>query len=450
MEHLLLYQDDAKTISTFFIKLLKPLPGWRLVSPENWFESLAKEYKKRDLEVDFPLPSTTSTILTIPLLQRLQILRNLCEFHLEQAEHFWELLRVKDGENDWRIEPFGKDSENRRYWVFSDGRMYREIRSLAKRQQQRNSKNKEERINWDIEDESNWELVCLTRSDYDDFLASFTAPINAKDKLLMKMVREEIIPRVEPILTFQLAQHKKYFRPIASERVLLLPRKRSSRLLEKELEEEQRRLAEQEAQKEAEKARQETRRALLAQQSEFALLNAPKSREQVEKDLAAEREQRAEMRRLKREKELQIKAIEEAFYSTYNENNDNNEEQAEVSESVNVEIESESDESDEPEEEQIFDTTAIQVAPKSPIKLVLKISPKTTKTTEDTTNIDIPAQITATIDIQHESDPTVDVVDIITTNNAIDKIGQDSSDLSPLHSSSLEAIVSAATSSENI
>ena len=101
---MLLYQDDTKKMNQFFIKLIKPLPGWRLVSQENWFESLAKEYKKRDLKVDFPVPSTSSTILTISLLQRLEILRNLCEFHLEQPEHFWELLKVKDGESNWRIE----------------------------------------------------------------------------------------------------------------------------------------------------------------------------------------------------------------------------------------------------------------------------------------------------------------------------------------------------------
>lgn len=363
MEHLLLYQDDPKKINTFFIKLLKTLPGWRLVSQENWFESLAKEYKKRDLEVDFPVPSTVSTILTIPLLQRLEILRNLCEFHLEQPEHLWTLLRVKDGESDWRIEPIGKDSQNRRYWLFSDARLYREIEGVA---QKKNSKKRtaaiDDSLSWDIENEENWELVCLTRDDYTEFMNSLTADgstLKPKDKSFLKMICEEIIPKVEPILNFQLAQHKKYFRPVASERISLLPRKRSSRLLEKELEEEQRRLEREELEKGTEKQRQ----ALRKEQVDFFV---SKSSEEVEKDLAAEREMRAEMRRIKKEKEMQIKEIEETFYSTYNqvENEPSviNDNVDNVNNDENVEIVS---------EEEIIPAVPI---PKSPIKLVFKVT----------------------------------------------------------------------------
>ena len=350
---MLLYQDDAKKINQFFIKLLKPLPGWRLVSQENWFESLAKEYKKRDLKVDFPVPSTSSTILTIPLLERLKILRNLCEFHLEQSEHFWELLKVKDGESDWRIEPIGKDSQNRRYWLFSDARLYREIEGLKMVSNSKTKKSSVDTMPWDIENENNWELVCLTRADYDEFMNSFTADgsvLKPKDKSFLKMIREEIIPKVEPILNFQLSQHRKYFRPVASERIFLLPRKRSSRLLEKELEEEQRRIEMEQMEKEADKERQAMRREQHQTTDE--------TKEQIEKDLAAEREMRAEMRRLKKEKEMQIKEIEEAFYSNYNDGqavaNDSETEE-------NVDIISEGEEE-------------IVTVPKSPVKIVFKVT----------------------------------------------------------------------------
>ena len=67
-------------------------------------------------------------------------------------------------ETDWRIEPIGKDSTNRRYWLFSDGRLYREKEAARTR----NKKNVT--LSWDIEDENNWELVCLSRSDYDEFI----------------------------------------------------------------------------------------------------------------------------------------------------------------------------------------------------------------------------------------------------------------------------------------
>jgi hypothetical protein len=353
MEHLLLYQDDPKKIGHFYIKLLKALPGWRLVSAENWFESAAKEYKKRDLEVDFPSSGTSSTILTVPLLQRLSLLRNLCEFHMEQPDHFWELLKGRDGESDLRIEPIGKDSLNRRYWVFSDARMYREIKAPK-------GSSNAATINWDIEDEDNWELVCLTRADYDEFLATGLPSNNkTKDKSLLKLVRDEIIPQVEPILSYQLSQHKKYFRPVASERICLLPRKRSSRLLEKELEEEQRKREQEEEEAVARKAAREREAELAA----IYGISAP-ARETEEKDLSLEREMRAEMRRAKREKELQIKAIEEAFYATYDPNS--SEEVAGTKEqphSEDLDIEDESS------------TEEVVSIPKSPIKLFLKVKP---------------------------------------------------------------------------
>ena len=44
-------------------------------------------------------------------------------------------------------------------------------------------------------------------------------------KTVLKLIKDEIIPKVEPILQFQLAQHRKYFRPVATERICLLPRK---------------------------------------------------------------------------------------------------------------------------------------------------------------------------------------------------------------------------------
>jgi hypothetical protein len=394
LEHLLLYQDDAKKINQFYIKLLKPLPGWRLVSQENWFESLAKEYKKRDLEVNFPVPSTSSTILTIPLLQRLKILRNLCEFHLEQPEHFWELLRVKDGEADWRIEPIAKDSQNRRYWLFSDARLYREIEGIktyvSSKRLKIKSTTKSTSISSDIENETNWELVCLTRADYDELLKSLE-----KEKFLLKLIREEIIPKVEPILNFQLSQHKKYFRPIASERIYFLPRKRSSRLLEKELEEEQRRLEREEADKEAERERQALRR----EQADLFV----KSNEQVERDLTEEREMRAEMRRIKKEKEMQIKEIEEAFYS-----NLKNEEE-------NVEIISEDEDENEPEKEKEKEmkTLIAPEIPKSPIKLIFKIS----KPEDDKAN-SIPSEIIKADVVDIVQEPVITDIEVVKDDEA--------------------------------
>lgn len=280
------------------------MSSWFLLfSYDTWFEGLAKEYKKRDLEVDFPNPAPPSTILTIPVKQRLQMLRNLCDFHLEQPEHFWTLVRDGDAEEALRQESIGIDAQNRRYWIFSDARMYRDKQAIKNA-----SKTPEE-----IEDESNWELVCLTRADYEEFFANGLSS-KPKDRSLIKLIRDDIFPNeLEKTLNYQLNQHRKYFRPVASRQEILLPRKRSSRLVEKEIIEMQRREMEEAERKERERQEREARAAMFGRD-----VNLPPVVPVESADLAALREQRARERELKKEREAQVKAIEEAVLANLN------------------------------------------------------------------------------------------------------------------------------------
>lgn len=264
---------------------------------------MAKEYKKREFEVDFPNPAPPSTILTIPVKQRLQMLRNLCEFHLEQPEHFWTLVQDGDAEEGLRQESIGIDAQNRRYWIFSDARMYRDKQAI------KNAVKMPE----EIEDESNWELVCLTRTDYEEFFANGLSS-KPKDRSLLKLIRDDLFPNeLEKTLNYQLNQHRKYFRPIASRQEVLLPRKRSSRLVEKEIMEMQRREMEEAERKERERQEREARAAMFGRD-----FNLPPVAPVESIDLAVSREQRARERELKKEKEAQVRAIEEAVMANLN------------------------------------------------------------------------------------------------------------------------------------
>lgn len=352
------------------------------------FEGIGKEYKKRNLEINFPCPAPSSAILTVAVPLRLEILKNLCEFHLESPEHFWELLRVKDGESEWRIESIGEDSLLRRYWLLSDGRMYREKEKLTS-----NKKEKEKEAS---QCETNWELVCFTRKDYDEFLLTgLPSQTKTKDRSLLKIVRDEIIPKVEPILSYQLAQHRKYFRPTAvvstkskaasnntsSSLYDFLPRKRSSRLIEKEIEEFKRREEEEAAEKERQKILKLERQnnLILLQNQNLTHQNSYQIKPVEQRpvvDLKESRESRAEMRNLKKEKEFQVKAIEEAFFSTYKATSVESESESDTesdtetesdNQEVDIECDDKSYENNYNNHQQNYNEMM-----KSPIKLILK------------------------------------------------------------------------------
>lgn len=348
-----------------------------LCSYDTWFEGLAKEYKKRDMDVDFPSPAPPSAILTVSLQQRLQMLRNLCDFHLEQCDHFWQLVKDGDAEDALRLECIGLDAQSRRYWIFSDARMYRDKVAI---------KNAVKRLG-EVEDESNWELVCLTRADYEEFLQNGLSS-KPKDRALAKLINQEWMPELEKTLNYQLSQHRKYFRPVSAKQELLLPRKRSSRLVEKELVEMQRREAEEEARKERERQKREARAVLIGKD-----FNLPPTVPTESRDLALQRELRARERELKKEREAQVRAIEEAFFSQM------------------VDVEAADPNLEQPE-----------VATKhSPIKLVLKLNSNSIDV--DTVPVDVVEMLSSNsqeIDIEEsETKAEIDVVEDV--NDEMDK-----------------------------
>ncbi len=331
------------------------------------------------------------------------MLRNLCEFHLEQCEHFWQLVKAGDAEEALRVESIGLDAQNRRYWIFSDARMYRDRVPV---------KNVNKLLD-SIEDESNWELVCLTCSDYEEFLQNGLSS-KPKDRALIKLINQEWMPELGKILSYQLAQHRKYFRPVNTRQEILLPRKRSSRLFEKEIVEIQQREAEEAARKERERELREARAALIGRD-----FNLPSTVPEDTADLALQREVRARERELKKEKEAQVRAIEEAFYSQM------------------VDVDGEEDTTENQMDNQIDD----QTEKNSPIKLVLKINSVDVKT--------VPAEVSEFF-AERDGQGVAAAEEQVDANDAVDIVNEESIIIPTLEVSVNLAITEDINSIDNI
>ena len=258
------------------------------------------------------------------LLERVQLLRQVCDFLLEDVDAFTDLLAgsgVKDLGNEWRLEPVGEDAQSRRYWLLSNGRLYRERRPFVA------AKKKSKSSSWDSQaiDEDEWELLCISKSDYEELFAGTIGELTnrPRDRSLIKDIKNIFHDSLDAVLAFELSQHKKYLVQPARD---LLPRKRSSRLLEREIEDAQR--------KQEDDAARRERDLLLYEQQQLRLASLEQVAEEDRDAAAKERERRAEQRQLKRERELQVKAIEDAYFASHDQQNVDIEHEEAVPEAV--------------------------------------------------------------------------------------------------------------------
>lgn len=78
-----------------------------------------------------PIPNQTMTLLDLSPYHRLVSLYFLTELQFEAVD--WKVLQ-KTTEEDaigWRVLPVGYDRWKCRYWLFDDGRLYREATDLS-------------------------------------------------------------------------------------------------------------------------------------------------------------------------------------------------------------------------------------------------------------------------------------------------------------------------------
>ncbi|KAI9591877.1 hypothetical protein BDF19DRAFT_425860 [Syncephalis fuscata] len=184
------------------IRLLRQLTSNRLVNHDTWSNLLWKEYIKRDPEA-LPLSWQQSThvlnnddddqtiinsasvgndqiernehaneelapawnFFTLSLQEKILAVHYLCEWQLDEPERFRERLKHDENAEEWRVLPIGYDAKYKTYWLFDDNRLYcqhplpRPKKASVKAAAQKKKKTVTSTVTMTTEEEPVWELA---------------------------------------------------------------------------------------------------------------------------------------------------------------------------------------------------------------------------------------------------------------------------------------------------
>ncbi|KAF9911033.1 hypothetical protein EC991_004905 [Linnemannia zychae] len=304
-------------------RMLRTLTQERRISFDNWFKYAQKEFEKRAQDENPWLEEDAVNYEFFSLPTKLFILSSLCEWQLDDPEQF--RANFKEEEEvavEWRVDPIGHDAHDRTYWLFDDNRLYREnppVKAKDKKSKQaaatkaaaqqktavvdnrrgtrrstRGQKVEESEPEPEFETPPitpgvQWEPVCITQQEWEDFANLFRRSKHPDEKALHNLINDDILPKVLGDFKEKEKEREK-LEAIAN-------RKRSSRIVIREFEVQ-------------EKARLEA----LRQQEQQA---AAELRKQELRERRAERERQMQQQvrdnRLK-EREERLKARENAIW----------------------------------------------------------------------------------------------------------------------------------------
>ncbi|KAF9080922.1 hypothetical protein BGX23_001509 [Mortierella sp. AD031] len=299
-------------------RMLRTLTQERRISFDNWIKYAQKEFEKRAQDQNPWLEEDAVNYESFSLATKLFILSSLCEWQLDDPERF--RANFKEEEEvavEWRVDPIGHDAHDRTYWLFDDNRLYREnppvndkkskqtatkaaqqktapdnrrgTRRSARGQKVEESEPEPEFETPPITPGVEWEPVCITQQEWEDFAELFQRSKHPDEKALHNLINDDILPKVLGDFKEKEKEREK-LEAIAN-------RKRSSRIVIREFEIQ-------------EKARLEA----LRQQEQQA---AAEQRKQELRERRAERERQVQQQvrdnRLK-EREERLKARENAIW----------------------------------------------------------------------------------------------------------------------------------------
>ncbi|KAF9382156.1 hypothetical protein CPB97_007324 [Podila verticillata] len=278
---------------------------------DNWIKYCQKEFEKRGDEQNPWIEEDAHNYESFSLATKLMILTNLCEWQLDDPDRFRSILKVEDDNAiDWRVDPIGIDAHERIYWLFDDNRLYRENpppkRTTKKskpapppplkvapeprrgtRRSERGQKAEAPSAEPEPEFEPppitpgvEWEPVCITRQEWEEFATTFKRSKHPDEKALHSFINNDILPKVLEDIREKEKEREK-LEAVAN-------RKRSSRIVIRELElQEKARLnaiRQQEIQEAAEQRRLEIRERRAEKERQ--------QQQQIREDRLKEREQR--------------------------------------------------------------------------------------------------------------------------------------------------------------
>ncbi|CAG8576645.1 41110_t:CDS:10 [Gigaspora margarita] len=282
--------DDNIQVGGLIMKMLRTLSFNKTISLDNWEQHLHQQYQKYAPEKN-PFGDETCTIKfeDISVKQKVLILHDLCQWQMRNPERFRNLLSNQDNPQEWRVTPVGYDSKGNTYWLFDDNRLCKESpkKDVSKKQKSKVKNTRRSRakhvtpeVNESIAESTNWETVCVTIAEWEEFPKRFEKSRNAQEKAFYKLLTEDLLPPILAALQEREKERKKLD--------ALANRKRSSRIQKRELEK-------QEADRATQLKKDQDEREEKAKQMEFAKIKAEKDRE----ERSQARERRSKERELR-------------------------------------------------------------------------------------------------------------------------------------------------------
>ncbi|KAF9934992.1 hypothetical protein FBU30_009415 [Linnemannia zychae] len=301
-------------------RMLRTLTSERHISFDNWFKYAQKEFDRRARDQNPWVEEDAVNYEYFSLPTKLFILACLCEWQLDNPEQFRSNFKEEEEVAvEWRVDPIGHDAHDRTYWLFDDNRLYREnppVKANSKKSKQIATKAAQQNPTPDIrrgtrrstrgqkveepEPEPEfetppitpgvqWEPVCITQQEWEDFADLFRRSKHPDEKALHSLINIDILPKVLGDFK-EKAKEREKLEAIAN-------RKRSSRIVIREFELQ-------------EKARLEALR-----QQELQAAAEIRKQELRERRAERERQQQQQIRdnRLK-EREERLKAREKAIW----------------------------------------------------------------------------------------------------------------------------------------
>ncbi|KAI9027296.1 hypothetical protein CLU79DRAFT_844081 [Phycomyces nitens] len=251
LEHMILNVTQRHRFEELIVRMLRLLTRNRFITQDTWQTYFAREWDKRmpDTPNPFHTDDYESTFeihnfFTFSLDTRVHLLHVLCEWYFEDPERLREHLSVDEDEEEeaqWRVDPIGCDSKGNTFYLFDDNRLYQQSntkpkpkkpsnakKSLNRKGTRQSSRNSEPSVIEPVEEVwMPWRAVCQTSFEWEAFPSRYANSTNAEEKKLYRVLTEDVIPKVLPVLL----EHEKELK----KQEALLHRKRSSRLMVREL-----------------------------------------------------------------------------------------------------------------------------------------------------------------------------------------------------------------------
>ncbi|KAG6452471.1 hypothetical protein O3G_MSEX007658 [Manduca sexta] len=226
-------EESASSLLTeLIVRLLNGCLGNNDISAFNYQMYLRRLFRRKCQETGRYNPFNTDIDFQfLPLRTKVEILYALCDFRLD-AEDVFDLFKNLEAES-LRVEPLGWDDNDSAYWYFYGTRLYRED-TLKKSKSKKKRKGKDSKKrgwfygdDWLDDDDTDkvWQVVCFTEEDWAHLTEKFSKATSKVEKELYRSLSQNFLPEIP-----RLFQEKE---KLQRKRLLELPRRTSSRVLQK-------------------------------------------------------------------------------------------------------------------------------------------------------------------------------------------------------------------------